>query len=602
MFGKQANLSFLRIIGSRAFVHVEGHTTKLQPRAREGVLVGYDNDSPTFCIYNRTTGHITSSRNVTFIESPPVVLPPADSSGDLETENEPDSPGVDNINDGITLLEQDDNSDSNQPEPAATISSRLRSSGLVPLPQPGSSNARQARELRQLNLASQDHSQQMLDSYTECIGTVGLDSVLPPAAAEVPNTFKQAMNSSAQWDEAMRKELSSLRDHDFADLIPISSVPLDGNGQLLVWKLKKSLCGLPQSRSVWNVTMDKDLRRKGYTSTASDPCVYTKGRGNSYVMLTLFVDDILLTVPSNTVLQKARQDLQRSFAMTNLGPASQILGIEIKQDLKKGIITLSQEKYTLSILKRFKMDSCNPLHTPGTGVDDKTSTATNTLLSDTDKKEYQSLMGSLIFLISCTRYDIAFATMMAARSMSSPTQRDLANAKRILRYLRKHSGLDITYRRDSKFELTLYSDASYAQAPGYKSTTGSMAFLSGGPVQFNSQTQRILAQSTSEAEVIAVNTTAKQGVYLTNIMGELGWRRLRTFHLLTDNRSALSLVATFSSRSKHIAVRYNTLREWAKENRFRLDFVPSESMLADVCTKHCVRDTFNSLIKQVQHH
>eukprot|EP00752_Nemacystus_decipiens_P005704 g5162.t1 len=77
MFGKQANLSFLRIIGSRAFVHVEGHTTKLQPQAWEGVLVGYDNDSPTFRIYNRTTGRITSSRNVTFIESPPAILPAA---------------------------------------------------------------------------------------------------------------------------------------------------------------------------------------------------------------------------------------------------------------------------------------------------------------------------------------------------------------------------------------------------------------------------------------------------------------------------------------------------------------------------------------------
>eukprot|EP00903_Cladosiphon_okamuranus_P017943 g16510.t1 len=567
-------------------------------------------------------------------------------------EHGPDSPDVDNINDGITLLEQDENRVSNKPEPAAMISSRLRSSGHVPLPQPGSSNARQARELRQLNLASQDHPQQMMDSYTEYIGTVGLDSVLPPAAVEVPNTFKQAMNSpqSAQWDEAMRKELSSLQDHDVADLIPISSVPagcsiigtpgvyrvktdgrfkarvvvqgwaqqhgidcfttfapvcrtgsqrlllaiaaaqgwlvlamdlqtaflngtlsedvytyqapgfkqLDGNGQPLVWKLKKSLYGLRQSPSVWNLTMDKDLRRKGYTPTASDPCVYTKGSGNSYVMLTLFVDDILLTGPSNTVLQEARQDLQRSFAMTDLGPASQILGIEIKQDLKKDIITLSQEKYTLSILKRFKMDSCKPSHTPGTGVDNKASTATNTLLSDADKKEYQRL----------------------------------------------HPGVDITYRRDAKFELTLSSDASYAQAPGYKSTTGSMAFSSGGLVHLNSQTQRILAQSTSEAEIIAVNTTAKQGVYLTNIMGELGWRRLRAFHLLTDNRSALSLVTNgaFSSRSKHIAVRYNALREWAKENHFRLDFMPSESMLADICTKHCGRDIFHSLIKQVQLH
>ena len=93
MFGKQAGLSFLRVIGARAFVHVEGDTTKLQPKAWEEVLVGYNNDSPSFHVYNRKTRRITSSRNVTFIEEPQVLLPAADASGDpdFDVEAEPHS-------------------------------------------------------------------------------------------------------------------------------------------------------------------------------------------------------------------------------------------------------------------------------------------------------------------------------------------------------------------------------------------------------------------------------------------------------------------------------------------------------------------------------
>ena len=53
MFGKHAKLYFLRVIGSRAFVHVERHTSKLEEKVWEGVLVGYDSDSPTYRIYNR---------------------------------------------------------------------------------------------------------------------------------------------------------------------------------------------------------------------------------------------------------------------------------------------------------------------------------------------------------------------------------------------------------------------------------------------------------------------------------------------------------------------------------------------------------------------
>lgn len=191
--------------------------------------------------------------------------------------------------------------------------------------------------------------------------------------------------------------------------------------------------------------------------------------------------------------------------------------------------------------------------------------------------------------------------MTAARSMSSPTTADLANAKRILRYLKKQPGLELIHKRDSKFELTCYSDASYASTAGYKSVTGSMAFLSGGLVFFNSQTQRNIAQSTSESEIIAMNSVAKHGVHFASMRGELGWDKLRTFKLLTDNRSALSLVphGNYFSRSKHIAVRYATLRQWVQEGRLHLDFAASSRMLSGICIKYCVRETQDSIIRQI---
>ena len=50
------------------FVHVERHISELEEKAWEGVLVVYDSDSPTCRLYNRQTGRVVSSRNVTFIE------------------------------------------------------------------------------------------------------------------------------------------------------------------------------------------------------------------------------------------------------------------------------------------------------------------------------------------------------------------------------------------------------------------------------------------------------------------------------------------------------------------------------------------------------
>lgn len=67
MFGKQAKLSFLRIMGSRVFVHKEGHLSKLEDKAWEGVLFGFDSDSPTYRICDRYSGKKNSLRYVTFI-------------------------------------------------------------------------------------------------------------------------------------------------------------------------------------------------------------------------------------------------------------------------------------------------------------------------------------------------------------------------------------------------------------------------------------------------------------------------------------------------------------------------------------------------------
>ena len=165
MFEKHADLSFLRIIGTRAFVHVEGYTTKLQPKAWEGVLVGYDSDRPTVRVYDRYTGRISSSRNVSFIEEPPTVLPTADSGGQEESEA-PDfdlEPGSDFMDDyqsikhGISSLEAS-NTDATGNKP---FHMRLRSS------------TSQAKA-RQQAIQCLDSPKQQFEAVSQYIGAVGM--------------------------------------------------------------------------------------------------------------------------------------------------------------------------------------------------------------------------------------------------------------------------------------------------------------------------------------------------------------------------------------------------------------------------------------------
>ena len=85
MLGNHASLAHLRIIGARAFVHQPLHTGKLEEKAWEGRLVGYDANSPTYRIYNPASRNIIRSRNVTFIESPKITSKAEDLGDDEDT-------------------------------------------------------------------------------------------------------------------------------------------------------------------------------------------------------------------------------------------------------------------------------------------------------------------------------------------------------------------------------------------------------------------------------------------------------------------------------------------------------------------------------------
>ena len=121
--------------------------------------------------------------------------------------------------------------------------------------------------------------------------------------------------------------------------------------------------------------------------------------------------------------------------------------------------------------------------------------------------------------------------------MSKPISGHMIAAKRILRYLRGVPDLRITYSRNGNKELLGYSDSSYATGDPERSrsTTSTMFFLSGGLVHFSSQLQKLVAQSTNEAELIALNSCAKSGIYLLGVLQELGWRNFKDFHIYCDS-------------------------------------------------------------------
>ena len=130
------------------------------------------------------------------------------------------------------------------------------------------------------------------------------------------------------------------------------------SGQVL--RLRKSLYGLKQAPRNWNGLLDSFLLSVGLKKSAADPCLYSNGH---QVMVTVWVDDLILTGAHQQRINKLKTQLSNRFKMKDEGELNWCLGMRIitHQD---GHITMDQEQYIKTMLARFKMSECKPASTP----------------------------------------------------------------------------------------------------------------------------------------------------------------------------------------------------------------------------------------------
>ena len=104
---------------------------------------------------------------------------------------------------------------------------------------------------------------------------------------------------------------------------------------------------------------------QGYTRTDADHCVYVRQFSNGkFIILLLYVDDMLIVGPKANMVGSLKKELFKSFDMKDLGPTRQILGMHILRDRKAKKLWLSKEKNVERVLERFNMKHAKPVSTP----------------------------------------------------------------------------------------------------------------------------------------------------------------------------------------------------------------------------------------------
>jgi hypothetical protein len=248
------------------------------------------------------------------------------------------------------------------------------------------------------------------------------------------------------------------------------------------------------------------------------------------------------------------------------------------------VITLSQSAYAKKTVEKAGLTGCNPCATP---MEPRIKLSRESTTPAVDETAYRSLVGSLRYLVN-TRPDLAYSVGYVSRFLEKPTQEHLAAVKRIIRYVSGTLHLGCQYSRDTQWKLVRYCDSDMAgDIDTSKSTTGVAFFLGRNLISWQSQKQKVVALSTCKAEYMAATVAACQGLWLSQLLGDLRSTPIDGTELNVDNKSALALMKNpvLHGRSKHIHTRYHFIRQAVEDGDIQPDYVCSQQQLADILTK-----------------
>jgi len=354
-----------------------------------------------------------------------------------------------------------------------------------------------------------------------------------------------------------------------------------------VCRLRRALYGLKQAPRAWFERFVSVIWAAGFSPSDHDPALFIHLSSRGRTLLLLYVDDILITGDDADQISYVKQQLGAQFQMSDLGPLSYFLGIEVKQSAKG--CYLSQSKYIQDLITRSGITDHRTAATP-MDLHLHLRPTDGTPLKDPSR--YRHIVGSLVYL-TVTRPDIAHAVHILSQFVSAPTTVHFGHLLRVLRYLRGTSSHSLFYAHDSPLQLHAYSDSTWASDPTDRcSITGYCILLGSSPIAWKSKKQAAVSRSSAEAELRALATTTAEIVWLRWLLTDFGISCDAATPLLCDNTGAIQIAndPVKHELTKHIGVDAFFTRSHCNQHTIALQYVPSELQLADFFTKAQTRE------------
>src|SRR5437667_2397239 len=307
-----------------------------------------------------------------------------------------------------------------------------------------------------------------------------------------------------------------------------------------------------------------------------------------------------------------RDGIKQKYEIRELNEFKWFLNIRIIRDRQQRKLWLCQDAYIDKIVRKYHLEHARRAHTPlsqGIQLEPYTGQAT-----DNEIHAYQQRVGSITYSGVSVRPDVAHAARQLAEFLTNPSPRHLMEVERVIAYLDTTKYLAIEYSGNipdlanaqlaDLRELRAAGDASFADdASSRRSTQGYVIQLFNGPIAWQSNKQRSVTTSTTEAELLALSHVGGELQFLSRIFKAIDFTVDHDIGIDCDNQQTVRIVnskdPTITTKLRHVNIHQFWLRQEVQEGRLQVQWIPTAEMPADGLTKALGRQSHENFIRML---
>jgi len=387
--------------------------------------------------------------------------------------------------------------------------------------------------------------------------------------------------------------------------------------------LLKALYGLKQAGRRWSLLFRKTLTSLNLIQSEVEECIfYSKTEDGRQVVLFFWVDDIIVSSPTQEATDNLMGNVLKIFKGKSLGTIQLFLGVSYNYKQVTGELSMNVAQYITAQINSLEQKLGKQIILRRTPMYSEflANVPRYKKSKPVDMTEYAVIQGILTY-VAQYRLDIAVAVNIVAQYSHQPTEDFVEAQYHILGYLSRTRNLEIHLGTQPKQPLTTFVDSDHAarrieplteengKAIGIhphsrRSRTGAIWFYRGGCVANLTKQQSLPTDSSTYAEVVAAHDQLKMTLYLRKLITELERPsgELPPTNVFIDNLACIRILTSERitlKNSKHFETRFMFIKHYLG-TAIHIHHVRTNQNLADFFTKTLVHVKFQDLLRTIQ--